>query len=130
MATSERGEEEGIAVTDVEDVGERGDDDLDATVPYAEKDVEGYRYDVSSETEEDEHTPQTADSVSQNADSASHDSEAEQQLSDVREQQAEFSSEATDSDSDTSEELRRTTRNRRPPAVLTYNELGVPVVQR
>ena len=106
VATAERGEEEGTAVTDVEDVGEPGDDDLDATVPYAEKDVEGYRYDVDSETEEDENTSQTADSVSQNADPASHDSEAEPQISDVSEQQAEFSSEATDSDSDTSEELR------------------------
>ena len=130
VATSERGEEEGTAVTDVEDVGEPGNDELDATVPYAEKDVEGYRYDVDSETEEDENTSQTADSVSQNADPASHDSESEPQISDVSEQQAEFSSEATDSDSDTSEELRRTTRNRRPPALLTYNELGVPVVQR
>ena len=60
------------------------------------------------------------------ADTESEESDS----SDVSESTSAGSSEVTDTDTDTGEQLRRTTRPRRPPALLTYDELGVPVVQR
>ena len=124
---SERGEEDG---RDIENSGELiRDDDLDATVPYAEKDVEGYIYDVDSESEVEEQVSQVPGTELREDVDADTESE-ESDSSDVSESTSAGSSEVTDTDTDTGEQLRRTTRPRRPPALLTYDELGIPVVQR
>ena len=113
VAPSERGEEDRCVVTDADELIEEGEDELEVTVPCAEEGVDFVQIDTEPESND----------VSQ----ASESNELQDESSNEPE-----SSEDTESssESDTSSNLRRTTRERKPPPILTYSELGVPVIQR